>query len=325
MIVYLLIILCVIVFIHVGSLESKNTTAIRKVYEDFEFHRGMLDDTHRVDTYRTALTQNPSLMKGAKVLDVGCGTGVLSAFAMEGGASNVVAVDMVSVPKYDGVDDVQFVIGKPIQKAELPIKKFDVVVSEWMGPALYQENIIDMFLYARDKYLKPGGALLPDRGSIYVCGFKSDTNGFNGYKTLEYVDPQNIVTDDYVIHNVDFTTVKLRDTFKITSDIKFDSNEMVDGLVVWFDTEFTSRFCKEQPCVLDTKRKTCWFHTVLRFNKPRKASDIREIKFVRQEVIDYIFWVDGEEFKDGGWNIDWYGESKKLKLTPPQSLDESSP
>jgi len=321
MIVYLLlIILCVIVFIHVGSLDSQNTTAIRKLYEDFEFHIGMLNDSHRVDTYRAALTQNPSLMKGAKVLDVGCGTGILSAFAVEGGASNVVAVDLVSVPKCKGVDDVQFVIGKPIQKAELPIKKFDVVVSEWMGPALYQENIIDMFLYARDKYLKPGGALLPDTGSIYVCGFKSATNGIVGCKTLEYVDPQNIVTDDYVIHNVDFTTVKLRDTFEISSDIKFASDVELDGLVVWFDTSFTERFCKEHPCVLNTKRPTTWFHTVLRFKKPRKASEVHEIKFVRQEVMKYTFWVDGEKFTERGWNIDWYEESKKLKKTSTPSF-----
>ena len=312
MIVYLLIIVCVVVFIHVGSLESKNTTAIRKVFGDFEFHKGMLNDSHRMDTYRAALTQNPSLIKNAKVLDVGCGTGILSAFAVQGGASNVVGVDLVSVPKCEGVDDVQFVIGKPIQKAKLPIKKFDVVVSEWMGPALYQENVIDMFLYARDKYLKPGGALLPDMGSIYVCGFKSATNGFVGCKTLEYVDPQNIVTDDYVIHNVDFTKVKLRDTFEISSDINFDSDEIVDGLIVWFDTKFSTRFCKEHPCVLNTKRPTSWFHTVLRFKKPRRASDIQKIKFVRQEVLSYTFWVDGEKFEERGWNIDWFKETKNL-------------
>jgi len=313
MIVYVLITLCVLILVYTGSLESKNMVAIRKLYEDLEFHKGLLNDSHRMDTYKTALTQNPSLIKDATVLDVGCGTGILSAFAVEGGASNVVGVDMVSVAKCDGVDDVQFVIGKPIQKAKLPIQKYDVIVSEFMGCALYEENITDMFLYARDNYLKPGGALLPDRGTIYVCGFKSDTNGYDGCKTLEYVDPQNILTDDYVIHRVDFTTVKLEDTFEISSDIRFDSDEIIDGLVVWFDTEFTSRFCKEHPCVLNTKRPTSWFHTVLRFKKPRKASEVREIKFVRQQVIDYTFWVDDEKFTERGWNIDWYEETKKLK------------
>ena len=313
MILYVLLVLCVFILVYTASMESKNTVAIRDVYKDLEFHKGLLNDSHRVDTYRTALTQNPSLMKDATVLDVGCGTGILSALAVEGGASKVVGVDMVSVPKCEGVDDVQFVTGKPIQKAKLPIKKYDVIVSEFMGCALYEENITDMFLYARDKYLKPGGALLPDRGSIYVCGFKSETNGYDGCKTLEYVDPQHIVTDDYVIHTVDFTTVELKDTFEISSDIRFDSDEIIDGLVVWFDAEFTSRFCKEHPCVLNTKRPTSWFHTVLRFTKPRKASEVREIHFARQEVIHYTFWVDGEKFTELGLNIDWYEETKKLK------------
>ena len=31
----------------------------------------------RMDAYRQAILNNPSLMKGATVLDVGCGTGIL--------------------------------------------------------------------------------------------------------------------------------------------------------------------------------------------------------------------------------------------------------
>ena len=43
----------------------------------------------RTSAYQRALYQNPSLLKGARLLDVGCGTGILAMFAARGGASQV--------------------------------------------------------------------------------------------------------------------------------------------------------------------------------------------------------------------------------------------
>jgi len=47
----------------------------------------------RTDAYRAAIEGNPSLIAGKRVLDVGCGTGILSLFAARAGARRVVAVD----------------------------------------------------------------------------------------------------------------------------------------------------------------------------------------------------------------------------------------
>lgn len=47
----------------------------------------------RTDAYRKAIEGNPSLIQGKRVLDVGCGTGILSLFAARAGARHVVAVD----------------------------------------------------------------------------------------------------------------------------------------------------------------------------------------------------------------------------------------
>lgn len=52
----------------------------------------MLKDKVRTQSYRNAMYNNPHLFKGKRVLDVGCGTGILCMFAVKAGASHVVGV-----------------------------------------------------------------------------------------------------------------------------------------------------------------------------------------------------------------------------------------
>lgn len=53
----------------------------------------LLSPQPRTEAYRQALECNPDLIKGKVVMDVGCGSGILSLFAARAGASKVVAVD----------------------------------------------------------------------------------------------------------------------------------------------------------------------------------------------------------------------------------------
>jgi hypothetical protein len=52
----------------------------------------------------------------------------------------------------------------------LQFPQVDVIVSEWMGYALLFESMLDSLLAARDRWLAPGGALLPDLAAIHVAG-----------------------------------------------------------------------------------------------------------------------------------------------------------
>lgn len=56
-------------------------------------HESMLKDSIRTDSYRDFVYENKHVFKDKVVLDVGCGTGILSMFCAKAGAKKVIAVD----------------------------------------------------------------------------------------------------------------------------------------------------------------------------------------------------------------------------------------
>ena len=99
----------------------------------------MLSDSVRTSSYRDALVKNPDSLRDALVLDIGCGTGILSMFDAQAGAKDVLgvecsdiiykAMDIVRENKMD--DKVKLVKGR-LEENELPYEKYDIIVSEWM-------------------------------------------------------------------------------------------------------------------------------------------------------------------------------------------------
>lgn len=62
-------------------------------YSHYDIHHDMLSDRVRTDSYRDAILRNRALFANKTVLDVGCGTSILSMFASQAGAERIVAVD----------------------------------------------------------------------------------------------------------------------------------------------------------------------------------------------------------------------------------------
>ncbi|ERS95007.1 hypothetical protein HMPREF1624_08496 [Sporothrix schenckii ATCC 58251] len=258
--------------------SSGGTDYYFESYSHSDIHETMLKDTIRTDAYRDFIYANKDLFAGKTVLDIGCGTGILSMFCAKAGAKLVVAVDRSEIIDkarenifHNGLANQVTCLKGLIEEVTLPVDKVDVIVSEWMGYALLYEAMLPSVLYARDKYLKPDGLLVPSHASLflapvsdseYICDnitFWRDVYGFD-MKAMQagiYNDARMLVMPEKTIagttsmfKHLDLHTIQVEDlvfTASWKSEL-FKDAESLDGFLVWFDIYFgTSRTVQIEP------------------------------------------------------------------------------
>jgi predicted RNA methylase len=192
-------------------------------YSKPRVHKLMLADTERMSAYSQAILNNPHLFKDKVVLDVGCGTGILSLMAAQAGAQKVYAIDNCDITSTaeeiiaaNNFDKVITVINGLMEDVILP-EKVDVIVSEWMGYLLLFEGMLPTVLAARDRWLLPGGLMFPDKAAISIFGmhqplfernalFWKNVHGFDfsamakkeaDIGLIVTTDPRNIITSPW--------------------------------------------------------------------------------------------------------------------------------
>jgi len=238
-------------------------------YNHHGIHEEMLKDEVRTRSYMNAILQNKHLFKDKIVLDVGCGTGILSMFAAKAGAKHVIGVDMSTIifkareiVKINGLADKITLIQGKMEEIEMPFEKVDIIISEWMGYFLLYESMLDTVLYARDRYLKKDGLIFPDKATIFIAGiedgeYKEEKIGFwdNVYgfdytplketalaePLVDTVEMKAVVTDPAQVLTLDLYTVKPSDlSFSCPFDLVARRNDFIHALVAWFDIEFSA-------------------------------------------------------------------------------------
>jgi protein arginine N-methyltransferase 3 len=114
-------------------------------YASHDIHMTMISDKVRTLSYGKFLLSphNAHLMRGRTVMDVGCGSGILSLFAARAGAKEVIAIDASDVAnrakeniRVNGMEGIITVYKGKMEELEEQLAQYkgkvDVIVSEWM-------------------------------------------------------------------------------------------------------------------------------------------------------------------------------------------------
>lgn len=276
-----------------------------------DYHRSMLADEERTRRLEQAILE--TVKPGHVVLDLGCGTGVLSCFACRAGARRVYAIEATPVIALarqvchaNGfTDQVAFINAMSIQ-AGLP-EPADVIVTETIGNLGLDEGILGWVLDARSRFLKPGGTLIPRSIELMVSLVESPDayRGVGGWEELPYglifsaarrlaannprwvdIAPEALLGQPAALGRIDLAAID-GDRFSGQATVTAARSGVCHGLGAWFDATLTDsvKLSNAPPLVTPS-----WHQALLPLEQPLEvhAGDVLEVE-LRAEA-NGAFW-----------------------------------
>ena len=143
-----------------------------------DYHRTLISDSVRNAAFYAAL--KAAIKPGiTTVADIGAGTGLLGLMASKLGAKAVYLFETAEVAgvaarilKANRARNCQLIPCHSTEMMDPP--QVDVVVSETLGNYAFEEHIIDTLNDARDRFLKPGGLMIPSGVKQFACPIVAD-------------------------------------------------------------------------------------------------------------------------------------------------------
>lgn len=306
-----------------------------EIYDHWGIHGAMLSDSVRNEAFALALRS--VVGPDSVVIDAGAGTGILSVLAAAAGARRIYAIEQSKTACFArrwvdnaGLNSRVTVIQGGVGDVQVP-ERADVVVSEWMGTFGVDENLLPMALIARDRWLKPGGAMLPSIVSARLAllgNTEAETSlgGRRNDRSLAWsrlgLMPEELLSEGATLWTTDTRTFPIERSsmpFRARVDLVAQNTGTVEALTAWFE-------CELVPGVSLTNRPgapaTHWGQFVFRLPRPFPIQEGAAVK-VRFDSIPA-----GPGFSHYAWSLQdrcgqWqHGDSRVPLLSACHSADE---
>lgn len=271
-------------------------------YNHYGVHEDVLKDYATTSSFHRAIIQNSHLFRGAVVLEVCAGLGLCALMAAQAGAKRVIALESqaelvemgtrVARKNGFGPEVLEFYLGDArLERLPDDLEQVDIIVSEWMGYFMLYEARLNEVVRARDRWLKPGGLIFPDKAKLHMAVLEDPAyverhfEYFNNVWGFDFsplkaaarsepvvsaYDVSQLLTTSACVHDVDLNSCSEEDCYQVASRFQLTCKRegKAHGLLFWFDVFFDA--CHKPVCLLTGPEApaTCWKQAGFFFQGP---------------------------------------------------------
>jgi protein arginine N-methyltransferase 1 len=277
-----------------------------------EYHRSMLVDSARTLSLKQAIEQ--TVLPGDVVLDLGCGSGILTFFACRAGAQRVYALDSGDIIELaralcrrNGFDQQVVWINELSTQANLP-EKVDVIVSETIGNFGLEEGILEWLIDGKKRFLKPGGKIIPQALQLFIALVEKPAQYqlIQDWENLPYdldftpgralaannlytvkLAPKDFLAPPTPLLSVDLLQVETNSAAGVT-EVEITRSGALHGIGGWFSAQLTPDLSLTNAPGGNTPS---WVHTFLPLDHPVSVNAGDRLKIGVQSRLNSSVWV----------------------------------
>ncbi|MBI2342746.1 MAG: methyltransferase domain-containing protein [Deltaproteobacteria bacterium] len=264
-------------------------------------HAILLRDAVRMEAYAAAL--RTVVRPGDVIADLGCGLGALAFMALRAGAQHVHAIDVEPETLALAMDQAtreglasRITFHQGLAQTVAVPEQVDLIVTETLGSLALDENMLPLLIDARQRWLKPGGRMIPQDVTIT---FAPIARKFPRH--LHAYHHASITDDEYLGTPVSAPMVtfanRRRASWAFQTTLPVARNGILQGFAGWFTLRLTEKVAFS---TAPDAPPTHWEQGMLPLRKPQPVRAGDAIDFVigiepdpdnLHSIIEYDFLV----------------------------------